>query len=99
PWNEVERLYVLPFDVPANLPESSPGSAAHLVRALFPRAQIVNSVATHELCFDKVATTQRLLARGVPMPSTLLTSVPEEAADFIRTHTHAMLKDPHSAAG
>jgi glutathione synthase/RimK-type ligase-like ATP-grasp enzyme len=99
PWDEVERLYVLPFDVPSALPDHLPAEAAALVRALFPRARIANSPAVHELCFDKLATTERLLGRGVPMPSTLVTSVPEEAVDFIHAHGHAILKEPRSCAG
>ena len=36
-----------------------------LIRALFPRAEVVNGMAAHELCWDKLAMAQRLLERGV----------------------------------
>ena len=98
-WDEVERLYVLPFEIPPSLSADLPPTATQLVRALFPRARIVNPLATHELCFDKLATAERLLSRGVPMPSTLTTSDPEEAREFVRTHGQAILKEPRSCAG
>jgi len=99
PWREVERLYVLPFDVPASLSPELPAAPAALLRLLFPEAVLVNSLAAHELCWDKIATTSRLLERGVAMPATLVTSDPAEARDFVREHGYAILKEPRSCAG
>ena len=58
-------MYVLPFDVPVELPDDLPLDAALLIRALFPRAELVNAPAAHELCWDKLAAARRLLERGV----------------------------------
>ncbi len=96
---DAERVYVLPFEVPLRMSPELPTTHGLLIRALFPRAAVVNSSVAHDLCWDKVATVQRLLARGVPMPATLMTSEPDEARDFIRTHGHAVLKEPRSCAG
>ncbi len=98
-WRDVERAYILPFDVPLQLPPGLPMTAGPLVRALFPHAEILNSMAAHELCWDKGATTQRLLDRGVSMPATLITSLPEEARAFIAQHRHTILKEPRSCGG
>jgi glutathione synthase/RimK-type ligase-like ATP-grasp enzyme len=98
-WREVERLYVLPFDVAARLSPELPGTPAALLRFLFPGAVIFNSLSVHELCWDKIATTFRLLERGVAMPATLVTSDPAEARDFVREHGYAVLKEPRSCAG
>jgi hypothetical protein len=98
-WQSVERLYVLPFDVPLHLPESLPPAPALLVRELFPRADLINAPAVHELCWDKLAMARRLLERGVPMPETLITSDPQEARDFVRRHEQAILKETRSCGG
>jgi glutathione synthase/RimK-type ligase-like ATP-grasp enzyme len=98
-WEEVERLYVLPFDPPLDAPRELPIAAASLVRTLFPRAAVANSVAAHEQCWDKLAAARRLLDRGVPMPESLITSAPEEAAAFVREVGHAILKEPRSCGG
>lgn len=98
-WRGAEALYVLPFETPLDLPVDLPPTPAALVRELFPRAMVANSLATHERCWDKVTTAQRLLDRGVPVPATLLTSVPDEARAFIVEHGHAVLKEPRSCAG
>jgi hypothetical protein len=93
----IDRLYVLPFDPPA-LPDVPPAPAA-LVRALFPRAEVVISFAVQELCWDKVATQHRLLDRGVPVPETLMTSDPADVSAFVRHHGFAILKERFSCAG
>jgi len=98
-WQSVRKLYVLPFDVPVDLPEDLPLDAALLIRALFPRAEVVNGMAAHALCWDKLAAAQRLLDRGVAMPETLITMDPEEARDFVRRHDQAILKEPRSCGG
>jgi glutathione synthase/RimK-type ligase-like ATP-grasp enzyme len=95
----VERLYVLPFDPPRDLPVELPVAGSALVRALFPRATIANSTAVHDLCWDKIATARKLLDRGVPVPETLITNLPEEAAEFVREQGHAVLKEPRSCGG
>lgn len=98
-WESVRRLYVLPFDVPADLPEDLPLDAEQLVRVLFPRAEVANAMATHALCWDKLAAARRLLERGVAMPETLITMDPEEARDFVRGHDQAILKEPRACGG
>jgi hypothetical protein len=98
-WQSVQRLYVLPFDVPLHLPAALPPLAPQLLPALFPRAELVNAPAAHELCWDKLTMARRLLERGVPMPESLITSDPDEARDFVRQHAQAILKEPRSCGG
>lgn len=98
-WRHASRVYVLPFDVPVDLSADGPPTAAGLVRALFPEAEVMNSITAHELCWDKLATARRLLGRGVPMPDSLITDDPQEAAAFVRRHGHAVLKEPQSCGG
>jgi hypothetical protein len=98
-WQSVERLYVLPFDVPLRLPESLPMNVPQLIKALFPRADVINTPVTHELTWDKLAMARRLLERGVPMPESIITNDPEEARDFVRRHPEAILKEPRSCGG
>lgn len=98
-WQSVRRLYVLPFDVPPDLPEDLPFDGAELVRALFPRADVVNPMPVHALCWDKIAAAQRLHERGIAMPETLITMDPDEARAFVLHHQHAILKEPRSAGG
>jgi glutathione synthase/RimK-type ligase-like ATP-grasp enzyme len=98
-WHSVRRLYVLPFDVPPDLPEDLPFDGALLVRALFPRAEVLNALPTHALCWDKIAAAQRLHERGIAMPETLITMDPDEARAFVGHHQHAILKEPRSAGG
>jgi hypothetical protein len=98
-WHSVRRLYVLPFDIPTDVPHDLPLDGALLIKALFPRAQTMNSMASHALCWDKIAAAQRLHERGVAMPDTLITMDPDEARDFVRHHEHAILKEPRAAGG
>lgn len=98
-WQSVRKLYVLPFEVPAALPEDLPLDGPHLLHALFPRAEIVNPPGAHNLCWDKIATAQRLNERGVAMPETLITMDPDEARDFVRRHGQAILKEPRACGG
>lgn len=98
-WQSVRKLYVLPFDVPVDVPEELPLDAALLVKALFPRAEVINAMGVHALCWDKIAAAQRLHERGVAMPETLITMDPDEARDFIRRHDNAILKEPRAAGG
>jgi glutathione synthase/RimK-type ligase-like ATP-grasp enzyme len=104
----MRRLYVLPFDPPSaeSLRRTGPPAApdipatpAALVRALFPRAEIFTSFAVQELCWDKLATQERLLERGVPVPDTLVTSEPADVLDFVRRHGFAILKERFSCGG
>ena len=93
----VHRVYVLPFDPPpAAQPQASP---AALLRALFPRAEVVNSVAAQDLCWDKLATQERLLERGVPVPDTLTSTLPADVHAFVHRHGFAILKERFSCGG
>jgi len=96
----VRRLYVLPFDPPVNarIPPRAEAIATFLKR-LFPRVEIVNSLASHELCWDKLVTQERLVHRGVPVPDTLLTSEPAEVYEFVRQHELAILKARSGCGG
>jgi glutathione synthase/RimK-type ligase-like ATP-grasp enzyme len=98
-WQSVERLYTLPFDVPAHLPAALPPAPPLLVRALFPRAELINVPEVHELSWDKIAMARRLLDRGVPMPESLISNDPEEAREFVRRHGQAILKETRSCGG
>jgi len=91
---EVHRLYILPFDPPAKVePAETPST---LVQALFPRAEVVTPFAVQDLCSDKVATQERLVDRGIPVPDTLISSEPAEVYDFVRTHGYAVLRDRYA---
>jgi glutathione synthase/RimK-type ligase-like ATP-grasp enzyme len=98
-WRNAARVYVLPFDLPPAVPEEPASSSARLLRSLFPKAEFLNAPATHELCWDKIATAERLLDRGVPMPATMITHRPDEARRFVLEHGHAVLKEPRSCGG
>jgi glutathione synthase/RimK-type ligase-like ATP-grasp enzyme len=98
-WDSVERLYLLPFDVPATAPAELPLATPQLIKTLFPRADPLNSPAVHELCWDKLVMARTLLDRGVPMPETLITNDPDEAAEFVRRHEQAILKEPRGCGG
>jgi len=98
-WDDVTRVYTLPFDVPTELPLELPVAISPLLRSLFPAAEFFNDLAVHEICWDKIATTERLLDRGVPMPATVITHDPDEARRFVLHHGHAILKDPRSCGG
>jgi len=87
----VHRLYALPFD--------APGPVGPFIRHLFPRVEIVTSFAAQDLCWDKVATEERLLNRGVPVPETLMSTDTGDVYEFVRTHAFAILKERHSCAG
>jgi hypothetical protein len=91
---DVHRLYVLPFDAPVGT-----GAPAAVVRELFPRSEIAVSFAVQDLCWDKIATEQRLLDRGVPVPDTLVCTEPAEVLDFVRRHGFAILKERYSCGG
>lgn len=96
----VRRLYLLPFDLPATARVSSRGDAvADFLRGLFPRVDVVNGLATQDLCWDKVATQQRLLHRGVPVPDTLITTDPSDVLEFVRAQRFAILKERFGCGG
>jgi hypothetical protein len=90
---DVHRLYVLPFDPPATT------SPAGIVRELFPRAEVVISFALQELCWDKIATQEFLLERGVPVPDTLITFQPADVHRFVQEHGFAILKGRYACGG
>jgi glutathione synthase/RimK-type ligase-like ATP-grasp enzyme len=93
----VHRVYVLPFDPPPS--PHWPDAPMGLVRALFPRVDVATSFAVQELCWDKVATQERLLDRGLPVPDTLMSSEPAEVHEFVRRHGFAIIKERFSCAG
>jgi glutathione synthase/RimK-type ligase-like ATP-grasp enzyme len=90
---DVHRLYVLPFDPPATT------SPAGIVRELFPKAEVVISFALQDLCWDKIATQELLLERGVPVPDTLITSEPADVYRFVQEHGFAILKERYGCGG
>ena len=93
----VHRLYVLPFDAPPS--HALPTEPAALIRTLFPRIDVATSFAVQDLCWDKIATQERLVDRGVPVPETLTSGEPAEVYDFVRRHGFAILKERFSCAG
>jgi len=93
----VHRLYILPFDPPPST--EPPTSHAALIRTLFPRVELAASFAVQELCWDKIATEQRLLDRGIPVPETVQSADPSEVYDFVHRHRFVLLKERSSCAG
>jgi glutathione synthase/RimK-type ligase-like ATP-grasp enzyme len=91
----VDRLYVLPFDTPAGVDTS----AKDFVRQSFGRAEILNPMGVHELCWDKLNTNERLLARGVPVPESLFTQSADEVREFVARHQYVILKERRSCGG
>ena len=89
----VHRVYVLPFDAP---PQSGAGA---VIRQLFPRAEIAVGFAAQDLCWDRLAVQQRLHDRGLPVPETLVSSDPAEAAEFVLRHGVALLRERHAYGG
>jgi len=51
------------------------------------------------LCWDKLATQQRLLQRGLQVPDTLVSSEPTDVYEFVRQHELAILKERFSCGG
>lgn len=97
---DIHRLYVLPFDPPHELGKSpAPAQIASFVRQMFPKVEIFNSFPTQELCWDKLASQERLLHRGVPVPDTLVSSDPGDVLEFVREHGFAILKERFGCAG
>ncbi|HYD49392.1 MAG TPA: hypothetical protein VEB21_13640 [Terriglobales bacterium] len=91
---QIDRYYVLPFDPPEG---REPGE--YLAELLLPRAKPIISFAVQDLCWDKIATQERLLGRGLPVPDTVISSDPDDVLAFVREHRFAILKEPRSAAG
>jgi glutathione synthase/RimK-type ligase-like ATP-grasp enzyme len=89
----VRRLYVLPFDPPAGL------TAAALIHETFPRAELVTSFAVQDRCWDKLATQELLLERGVPVPDTMVSAQPADVHQFVRQHQFAILKERYGCGG
>jgi len=90
---EVRRLYVLPLDAPAGTPP------ALFMREVFPHAETVTSFAVQDLCWDKIATQEVLVKRGVPVPDTVISSEPEDVLQFVAEHEFAVLKQRHGCGG
>jgi len=89
----IRRLYVLPFDPPPPL------TAAAVIHDIFPHAELVTSVALQDLCWDKVATQELLLERGVPVPDTVVSAEPADVHQFVRQHQFAVLKERYGCGG
>jgi len=96
PFEAVKHLYVLPFDPPESAEQTT---VQDLVADLFPHARPIVSVVAHELCWNKIATQERLRDRGVPIPETLVTVLPEDVIEFVGEHEFAVLKESHSCGG
>ncbi len=90
---DVHRVYVLPFDPP----ESE--SPAAVIRELFPQAEIAIGFSAQDLSWDKIATQELLVERGLPVPDTLITSDPEDVRAFVHEHGFAVLKERYGCAG
>ena len=93
--SRVDRLYILPFDTPADVGTT----ARDFVRRNFPRAEVLNSMEVHELCWDKLRTDERMLARGVPVPESLFTDSADEVREFVAKHQYVILKERRSCGG
>lgn len=91
--HEIDRVYVLPFDPPAER------TAEEYLYELLPAARPIISFAVQDLCWDKIATQERLLGRGLSMPATVITSQPRDVAEFVRRHEYAIIKHPSSCGG
>lgn len=97
PFTEpAESLYILPFDA---MPEDAPADAGAFIEACLPKVPIATSMAVQDLCDDRLATQERLLTHGVPMPETLVTDSFGEMKRFVRRHEAAVLRDPRQAGG
>lgn len=94
---EFASLYVLPFDNPVAL--GAPPDPDETMAALFGETPLVVPWAVQELCWDKIATQERLLAHGVPTPTALIASSLREVREFVREHRFAILKEPRSCGG
>ena len=92
---EVDGVYVLPFDPP----RSAPDEREDVVAELFPGAPVLVPFALQDLCWDKVATQERLLKHGVATPATLVTDDLAEVRSFVRDHRMAILKEPRGCGG
>lgn len=90
---EVRCLYVLPFDPPPAL------TAATVIRETFPKAELVTSFAVQDLCWDKLASQELLLERGVPVPDTIVSAEPADVHQFVRRHQFAILKERYGCGG
>lgn len=93
----VDTVYVVPFDSPVHL--GAPASAAEAIEAIFAEVPAAVSFAVQELCWDKIATQERLLLHGVPTPAALVTDDFAQVRAFVREHRFAILKEPHSCGG
>ena len=93
---EAEAIYILPFDAPR---AASAADDEELVERLFPGLRPLTSFALQDLCWDKVATQERLLKHGVATPAALVTDDFAEVKSFVREHRFAILKQPQSCAG
>jgi len=94
---QVDAVYILPFDSPQHL--GAPADAEEFIAAAFHGAPPVVPFAVQELCWDKIATQERLLKQGVPTPTALVTDDFAEVRKFVREHRFAMLKEPRSCGG
>lgn len=92
-FETVQRVYVLPFDA-----ESSAEASRRMSR-LFPNGRPLVPFAVQDLCWDKLATQQRLVSRGVAVPETLVSQDTAEVRDFVRSHGITIFKARFGCAG
>ncbi len=92
-----DAVYTFPFDVPLGL--GAPAEVEAFLRQTFGEAPLVVPLELQELCWDKLATQERLLSQGVSMPDTLLTDDFDELRRFVREHRFVVLKQPQGCGG
>lgn len=92
-----DAIYTFPFDVPVEL--GAPADVETFLTQAFGDVPLVVPLALQDLCWDKLATQERLLSQGVPMPDTLMTADFDELRQFVREHRFVVLKHPQSCGG
>lgn len=90
---EAERSYILPFDA------ADAQEAARLVSQVLPKARPLVPFWAQDLCWDKIATEERLVERGVGVPETLVTHTGSDVLEFVRRYRFAILKRRCGCAG
>ena len=89
---QTSRLYVLPFDAPADWQ----GDVESNIEKLFPNAKPVTSFPLQDTCWNRLELQQHLLERGVVPPQSIVSYDPEEAISFVRKHHLGLPQEPLS---